>query len=148
MFQKSDGNHYSLATFINAGCIFHFSVYLYIDGSMCRVLKSAFRVTAKYPWKWSSKHSADVWRALQIKKGFQTFISGTVHQVLKYNKYKIMLKKNQCLCTNIKTNATTATSSWTSDTKTCSDCHLICCYAQGSYFELWVTAISVLLGRL
>lgn len=27
------------------------------------------------------------------KKDFQIFISGTVHQVLKYNKYKIMLKK-------------------------------------------------------
>lgn len=57
-------------------------------------------------------------------------------------------QKNQCLCTNIKTNATTATSSWTFDTKTCSDCHLICCYAQGSYFELRITGISILLGRL
>lgn len=51
------------------------------------------RVSAKHVWKWNSKHSADAWKALQVKKGFQTFISGTVHQVLKYNKYKIMLKK-------------------------------------------------------
>lgn len=98
MFLKSEGNYHSLATCFTALCIFHSSVHHQVDGNMCfggtqSTLKSAFTVTAKYLWKWSSKHSADAWRALQIKKGFQTFISGTVHQVLKYNKYKIMLKK-------------------------------------------------------